>query len=599
MLGFLNYYRDFIKNFSEKTMFITEKLSKGNNWQWMEDDKTKLSEIMSEIKRADNLSFPDPNKPFQLYTDAADKAIGAILKQGKFTIGNYSHKLSKSEINYSVMEKEALAIIKAVQYFRSIILTSRVEIFTDNANLLHNKDLTTRVQRWKILLEELNFELKGIEGAKNVIADHLSRSFLMETNNLGKDENKFHSILRNILGRMKHREMMNEKEQTPNMPKHGVSNEIIGEYLEVMHVLLGHPGFNKLYYTIKPYITSPNLKKSIKETCSKCLSCQTSKRRYNKYGVYGNPIISYKVFDYISSDILGPIKTKHFKNTHNGDYFYLLTITDICSRFTRVYYLKDITSESVMRGFNSWYNLYPLPTKLLTDNGRQYISTKFKNQLEKFKIKHIQTSAYNPCSNGISERINLTIKQILRINKNMPIKKAIQMAEVNLNFTYNRHLKSSPYEMIEKLQAVKSESERETIIKTIKDIELRNKISEINIKNQGRKKFTFRPGDKVLIRNNSQDKIDDLYIGPYVITEIDQDNGFIFIQKGSYLSRQNIKNVISFYEGGGCRGHTTMISRNFQDQLWKFLENQKYKNNFKSNPYDVSANTSKPKTQVQ
>ncbi|KAG0437168.1 hypothetical protein DMUE_3846 [Dictyocoela muelleri] len=112
---------------------------------------------------------------------------------------------------------------------------------------------------------------------------------------------------------------MKEKDQKQNVTEVGVLKKINEDFLENIHILLVHPGLSKLYYTIKPYIVSPNLKKSIKEICSKCLSCENNKRRYNKYGLYGNPIISYKVFDYISSDILGPIEKNilkiHIKGT--------------------------------------------------------------------------------------------------------------------------------------------------------------------------------------------------------------------------------------------------------------------------------------------
>ncbi|KAG0437170.1 hypothetical protein DMUE_3845 [Dictyocoela muelleri] len=102
----------------------------------------------------------------------------------------------------------------------------------------------------------------------------------------------------------------------------------------------------------------------------------------------------------------------------------------------------------------------------------------------------------------------------------MSIKEVIQIAEIKLNFTYNRLFESSLYTITKKIQAETNEILRESKIKKIKDIELKKKIFENNIKNRGRKKLTFKLGDKVIIRNNSQDKIDDLYIGPYVITEI-------------------------------------------------------------------------------
>ncbi|KAG0435662.1 Retrovirus-related Pol polyprotein from transposon [Dictyocoela muelleri] len=147
ILGILNYYREFINNFSEKTLFISDKIASKEKVQWTEKDKTELKSILEEIEKADALNFPDLENPFSLYTDASDRAIGAFLKQDKYTIAHYSHKLTKSERNYSVIEKEALGIIKATTYFRSMIVNKKVVIYTDNVNLIYNKDLSTRLQR--------------------------------------------------------------------------------------------------------------------------------------------------------------------------------------------------------------------------------------------------------------------------------------------------------------------------------------------------------------------------------------------------------------------------------------------------------------------
>ncbi|KAG0435661.1 hypothetical protein DMUE_4610 [Dictyocoela muelleri] len=56
------------------------------------------------------------------------------------------------------------------------------------------------------------------------------------------------------------------------------------EFLGGTHILFGHPGANKLYKTLKDRINIPNLKKYAALVCSKCLSCQLNKRRYNKVG---------------------------------------------------------------------------------------------------------------------------------------------------------------------------------------------------------------------------------------------------------------------------------------------------------------------------
>ncbi|KAG0419483.1 Retrovirus-related Pol polyprotein from transposon 17.6 [Dictyocoela roeselum] len=184
ILGLLNYFRQFIQNYSLKTLFITDKIKESaGKFSWTEEDKNKLKNLVQEIVKCPSLKFPDPEKPFNLYTDSSYRAIGAILKQGESTIGLYSHKFNNSELNYNIMEKETLGVLLSLQYFRSIVLTNHVVIYTDNQNLIYQKDLTNRIQRWKLLLEEYSYEFKKIEGARNIIADSISRLQYMNSEN--------------------------------------------------------------------------------------------------------------------------------------------------------------------------------------------------------------------------------------------------------------------------------------------------------------------------------------------------------------------------------------------------------------------------------
>ncbi|KAG0441114.1 hypothetical protein DMUE_1290 [Dictyocoela muelleri] len=80
-------------------------------------------------------------------------------------------------------------------------------------------------------------------------------------------------------------------------------------------------------------------------------------------------------FKFISNDILGPIKLSHFKSFKKFIYFYLLTITDIFSRFTMTYPILNLKSQSVQKNKNLCTN-FGFTAKILTDQGRQYIAKK-------------------------------------------------------------------------------------------------------------------------------------------------------------------------------------------------------------------------------
>ncbi|KAG0420259.1 Retrovirus-related Pol polyprotein from transposon TNT 1-94 [Dictyocoela roeselum] len=112
--------------------------------------------------------------------------------------------------------------------------------------------------------------------------------------------------------------------------------------------------------------------------------------------------------------------------------------------------ITDITAKSIVKKFIKWCNKYGIPQKLLSDQGRQYISSEMKKILDSNKIKHIKTSSHNPTCNGISERLNSTIGVICRISKGMSIKELINNIFKGINFTCNSRLGVSPFEMIYK-----------------------------------------------------------------------------------------------------------------------------------------------------
>ena len=81
-----------------------------------------VEKVINEIRQGTLLNFPEPGKEYTLFTDASNYAIGSVLLQDKKTIGFYSSRLKKPEENYTVPERETLAILKAVSYFKNIIL---------------------------------------------------------------------------------------------------------------------------------------------------------------------------------------------------------------------------------------------------------------------------------------------------------------------------------------------------------------------------------------------------------------------------------------------------------------------------------------------
>ena len=120
----------------------------------------KLKEL---ITNAPVLAYPDFYKPFVIASDASNVGIGAKLPQDKHLVSCYSRTLNSAEQNYSTIEKELLAIVEACRHFRPYVYGRKFIIETDHKQftwLWSLKTPNSRLIRWRIKLEEYDFEIK-------------------------------------------------------------------------------------------------------------------------------------------------------------------------------------------------------------------------------------------------------------------------------------------------------------------------------------------------------------------------------------------------------------------------------------------------------
>ncbi len=184
-LGATGYYRDLIPGFARMAAPLTNLTKKSVEWKWTADCQ-KAFENLKKAMLSDNcVAFPDVNKPYNLFTDACDYAMGAVLTQtdpktGKEKAIYYiSHQFSEVQQRWATIEKEAYALIYALGKLRPYILGSPgITAYTDHKPLLclfTSQLRNTKIQRWSIMLSEFNVKVKYIKGEKNIKADFLSR----------------------------------------------------------------------------------------------------------------------------------------------------------------------------------------------------------------------------------------------------------------------------------------------------------------------------------------------------------------------------------------------------------------------------------------
>ncbi len=102
------------------------------------------------------LAYPDFSKPFDIYTDASNKQLGAVITQNNRPIAFFSQKLSDPQSKYIVTKLDLLAIVETLQEFNGMLWGQRINVHTYHKNLTRDGvGLTSDgVTRWRILLEE-------------------------------------------------------------------------------------------------------------------------------------------------------------------------------------------------------------------------------------------------------------------------------------------------------------------------------------------------------------------------------------------------------------------------------------------------------------
>ena len=185
-LGMTGFYRRWISGYASYAKPLTDLLKKGVNIasEWGAAQNEAVLDLKKALMSYPVLQQPKQGIPFVIASDASDYATGAVLGQvvdGKMVAIAYtSGALRGPEKNYSVQEKEALGVIRAVKAFNHYILASPFEIrlLTDHQSLkfLHTqKGLAGRMARWAMLLAEYSATVKYLKGSENHVADALSR----------------------------------------------------------------------------------------------------------------------------------------------------------------------------------------------------------------------------------------------------------------------------------------------------------------------------------------------------------------------------------------------------------------------------------------
>jgi len=184
-LGFANFYRRFIQDYSRVARPLTQLTKKDREWNWNAEADAAFAELKKRFTTAPNLVHFDPAKEVIIETDASDFAIGAILSQRDeerrlHPVAFHSRKFQPVEINYEIYDKELLALVDAFKHWQRYCegATHQVQVYSDHQNLEYfttTKVLNRRQARWAQELASINFRIYYRPGTQNGKPDALSR----------------------------------------------------------------------------------------------------------------------------------------------------------------------------------------------------------------------------------------------------------------------------------------------------------------------------------------------------------------------------------------------------------------------------------------
>lgn len=160
-LGMAGYYRSFCPNFSSVVAPLTDLLQAKAKFVWTPKCENAFESVKQLLTSSPVLTAPRLDKPFKLQVDASQVGAGAVLLQTDEhgidrPISYFSRKFNSYQTNYSTIEKEALALIWALQHF---------EVYVSCGNM-----------PTVVFLQPYSLEIRHVKGADNVLADALSRA---------------------------------------------------------------------------------------------------------------------------------------------------------------------------------------------------------------------------------------------------------------------------------------------------------------------------------------------------------------------------------------------------------------------------------------
>lgn len=471
-LGLANYYRRFIRDFAKIASPLHKLTERSSQFHWSSACQEAFEELRTKLTSAPVLAFPDFSRPFTLDTDASDNGIGAVLSQcdesgQEQVIAFASRLLTKAERQYCVTRKELLAVVTFTQHFRSHLLGRRFTLRTDHGSLTWLKNMKTpegQLARWLEKLQEFDFEIVHRQGKKHSNADALSRipcrqcgrqeeqsdttvgavqplqprtgqelrtlqhqddtiRLVIEakenSQRPSRDQEKAGSVEQRRLFQMWDQLVMKDGvlyrqfvglNGRPNHLQLVVPKSLRESVLKELHegALGGHLGEEKTLSRLKERYYWPGHWTDVRNWCHTCGICATRKNPIPKQRAPLGSIRAGSPMQIVATDILGPLPESDAGNS------YILVVGDYFTRWMEAYPIPNQEATTVATKLvDEFFCRFSIPEQLHSDQGKQFESEVIAAICDQLHIDKTRTTPYHPQSDGLVERFNRTLVNML------------------------------------------------------------------------------------------------------------------------------------------------------------------------------------------
>ena len=499
-LGFANYYRRFIKDYSRICSPLFDLTKKDQPYIWTPACQSAFEYLKTQFTSAPILKHFDPSLETILETDASDRVVSGVLSQYHvqpdqsrrlLPVAYHSRKMNAAECNYGVGEKELLAIIDCLrQYFPLLMsLEKPVTILTDHKNLtaFTSKTVMNRRQaRWALELSELPFTITYRPGSANSRADALTRR-TQDQNSPEGDLDKtvplidpakiqIHAIEASVMPRLVEYTQRDsfassifealDRHQTRhplidlaactrspeglllvrNLAYIPDNSEIRLQILQSrhQHPAAGHPGQAAMFELITRDYWWPKMRKDIAQFIRNCETCQRIKPvRHAPYGFLKPIQVPQKRWDSLSMDFITGLPVSDSQDC-------LFVVVDRLSKMAHFIACKSTLDALGFARlfFDHVFKYHGLPSNIISDRGSLFTSRFSQSLASLVNVSQNLSTAFHPQTDGQTERVNAIVEQYIRAYCNYQQdnwSELLTFAEFSYNNTVSATTRVTPF----------------------------------------------------------------------------------------------------------------------------------------------------------